>query len=198
MACLRLIQDGFGHVDCKLNCIENLDPATTTTVSTTPQSTTTTIENRGAFNNYVDQILPNFDPLPRKWTIVDILHTAYYSSTWPSVDFLLTTYLPLIVYVVIEWSTRRPHIQQTPLFFWYNCKRGLLFNSMQKGTFASKRAITYNFTAPTTYSIHLMAHTYDRVHARLKQLTAQICVHLPRLNYFCSYDFMQLLTQNGS
>ena len=57
-------QDGFGLVDCKLNCIENVDPATTTTVSTT-QSTTTTIENRGAFNNYVDQILPNFDPLPR-------------------------------------------------------------------------------------------------------------------------------------
>ena len=45
MACLRLIQDGFGHVDCKLNCIENVDPATTTTVSTTPPSTTT-IENR--------------------------------------------------------------------------------------------------------------------------------------------------------
>ena len=65
IVCLRLIQDGFGHVDCKLNCIENVDPATTTTVSTTPQSTTTTIENRGAFNNYVDQILPNFDPLPR-------------------------------------------------------------------------------------------------------------------------------------
>merc|ERR1711971_227435 len=40
------IKDGFGHVDCKLNCIENVDPATTTTVSTTPQSTTTTIENR--------------------------------------------------------------------------------------------------------------------------------------------------------
>ena len=85
--------------------------------------------------------------------------TIYSLFTWPSVDFLLTTYLPLIVYVVIEWSTRRPHIQQTPLFFWYNCKRGLLFNSMQKGTFASKRAITYNFTAPTTYSIHLVHMT---------------------------------------
>ena len=55
-------QDGFGLVDCKLNCIENVDPATTTTVSTT-QSTTTTIENRGAFNNYLDEILPNFDHL---------------------------------------------------------------------------------------------------------------------------------------
>ena len=55
-------QDGFGLVDCKLNCIENVDPATTTTVSTT-QSTTTTIENRGAFNNYLDEILPNFEDL---------------------------------------------------------------------------------------------------------------------------------------
>ena len=64
-----------------------------------------------------------------------------------------------IVYIFIEWPTRRPHTQQTPLFFWYNCKRGLLFNSMQKGTFASKRAITYNFTAPTTYSIHLIHMT---------------------------------------
>ena len=28
--------------------------------------------NKGSFNNYVDQILPNFDPLPLEWTIVDI------------------------------------------------------------------------------------------------------------------------------
>ena len=107
-----------------------------------------------SLTTYVDQILPTSDHIPSlEWT------TIYSLSTWPSVDFLLTTYLPLIVYVVIEWSTRRPHIQQTPLFFWYNCKRGLLFNSMQKGTFASKRAITYNFTAPTTYSIHLIHMT---------------------------------------
>mgnify|MGYP006975731902 CR=1 FL=1 len=31
--------------------------------------------NKGAFNNYVDQIWTNFDPLsPLEWTSVDILH----------------------------------------------------------------------------------------------------------------------------
>ena len=34
--------------------------------------------SKGAFNNYVDQILLNFDHLPPlEWTIVDILHTVY-------------------------------------------------------------------------------------------------------------------------
>ena len=28
--------------------------------------------HRGAFNNYVDQILTNFDPLPLEWTSMDI------------------------------------------------------------------------------------------------------------------------------
>ena len=31
--------------------------------------------NLGTFNNYVDPILPNFDPLPLMWTKMDILHT---------------------------------------------------------------------------------------------------------------------------
>ena len=31
---------------------------------------------KGAFNNYVDQVLPNFDHLPTKWTIVNILHNT--------------------------------------------------------------------------------------------------------------------------
>ena len=42
----------------------------------------------GPFNNYVDQISPNFDPLPPlKWTIVDILHTAYSFSRDPTWTF---------------------------------------------------------------------------------------------------------------
>jgi hypothetical protein len=34
-------------------------------------------KQKGSFNNYVDQILPNFDPFPLEWTIVDILHDTY-------------------------------------------------------------------------------------------------------------------------
>ena len=35
-------------------------------------------QHQGSFNNYVDQILPNFDPsLSLEWTIVDILHDTY-------------------------------------------------------------------------------------------------------------------------
>ena len=33
---------------------------------------------KGAFNNYVDQVLPNSDPAPPlRWTIVDILQNTY-------------------------------------------------------------------------------------------------------------------------
>ena len=32
---------------------------------------------KGSFNNYVDQILSNFDLSPFKWIIVDILHATY-------------------------------------------------------------------------------------------------------------------------
>ena len=32
--------------------------------------------HKGAFNNYVNQILPNFDPHPREWTKIDILNTV--------------------------------------------------------------------------------------------------------------------------
>ena len=34
----------------------------------------------GAFNNYVDQILPKFVPTPTKQTEMDILHTIYHIS----------------------------------------------------------------------------------------------------------------------
>ena len=42
-------------------------------------------------------------PNPIKLTIVDILHTTYPLFTWPNVDFQLTTNLPLLFHVVIEW-----------------------------------------------------------------------------------------------
>ena len=47
--------------------------------------------SRGSFNNYLAQVLPNFDPFPSS-TIVDILYDTSPLSrlTWPSVDFLLT------------------------------------------------------------------------------------------------------------
>jgi hypothetical protein len=57
----------------------------------------------GSFNNYVDQILHTFwPPTPLEWTIVDILHKTYPLFTWPGMDFLLNTYLPLLVHVVNE------------------------------------------------------------------------------------------------
>ena len=53
----------------------------------------------GAFNNYVDQILPNFDPLPpRVDKDMDILHTIYplsrhilWTFYWPQNPLLLST-----------------------------------------------------------------------------------------------------------
>ena len=62
--------------------------------------------SRGSFNHYVGQILPNFDPLPFEWTIVDILHDTYYLPFdhvtmpfyWP-----FPPPPPLLVHVVIEW-----------------------------------------------------------------------------------------------
>ena len=56
-----------------------------------------------SFNNYVDQILPDFEPLPQATWVDKNGHFTYYLPfvTWPPVDFLLTP--PLIVNVVIEW-----------------------------------------------------------------------------------------------
>ena len=65
---------------------------------------------KGAFFNYFDQILPNFDPYPL-W-IDNILHGTYSFFTWPSVDFLLTPYPPNIVYVVIEWPFKVNWLKQ--------------------------------------------------------------------------------------
>ena len=51
-------------------------------------------------------------PTSLEWTIVDILCTTYLVPTklttyplftWPSMDFLLTTCLPVLVHVVIKW-----------------------------------------------------------------------------------------------
>ena len=62
----------------------------------------------GSFNNYVDQILPIFDHLPPiQWTIVDILHKTYPLFTWPRMDFLLNTYLPIPVHVGFEWPIEK-------------------------------------------------------------------------------------------
>ena len=55
---------------------------------------------RGSFNNYVDKILPNFDPLPLlEWANVDNLHTNHVTLIHVT---KLTIYLPLFVNVVIE------------------------------------------------------------------------------------------------
>ena len=71
--------------------------------SHTDAARTPGISNMGSFNNYVDQILSNFDHLPTSigqlWTIVDILYIIYPLFTWLSLDFLLTTiviYLPFL------------------------------------------------------------------------------------------------------
>ena len=58
-----------------------------------------------SFNNYVDQILPYFDPIFLELTIVDISHDTYVLPfvTWPSMEFLLTPSPSLLVYLVIEW-----------------------------------------------------------------------------------------------
>ena len=58
--------------------------------------------NRGSFNYYVGQILPNFDPLPLKCTIVDISHDLPF-VTYQRDDAFLLTLPPLLVYVVNEW-----------------------------------------------------------------------------------------------
>ena len=59
---------------------------------------------RGHSTTTLDQILPNFNPTPLEWTVVDFWHDTYpLSVTWPSVDFLRTPYPPLLVHVVIEW-----------------------------------------------------------------------------------------------
>jgi hypothetical protein len=54
---------------------------------------------------------PNFTlfwPPSLSKTIVSILHTTYKCATyplftWPSIYFLVTTYLPFLIHVVIEW-----------------------------------------------------------------------------------------------
>ena len=54
---------------------------------------------------------PNFTqfwpPTPLEWTFVDILQTTCTLFLWPSTDFLLITYPPYLVQVVIEWPLSR-------------------------------------------------------------------------------------------
>ena len=49
------------------------------------------------------KIYPILTSYPSQVPIVNILHAAYPLFTWPNVDFLLTTYLPFCVNIVIEW-----------------------------------------------------------------------------------------------
>ena len=75
-----------------------------------------------AFNNYVDQISPNFDHLP-SWNVQ--LRTFYILPTVCSHDqawiFLLTTNLPLLVHIVIEWPLGKPHLQNLCTFVLFVC-----------------------------------------------------------------------------
>ena len=67
------------------------------------------IVSKGTFTNYVDQILPNFDPLPLS---SGQTYFTYYLPfvTWHPVDFLLTPSPPLLVHVVIEWPLTTKYI----------------------------------------------------------------------------------------
>ena len=63
------------------------------------------VQLRGAFNNYVNQILPNFDPLPpssgQKWSF-DVLSTlCHVTPCGLSTD----PHPPLLVHIVIECPT---------------------------------------------------------------------------------------------
>ena len=44
----------------------------------------------GAFNNYVDQILPNFDPTPLEWTKIGRITYFLPFVTCPTLGFPLT------------------------------------------------------------------------------------------------------------
>ena len=57
--------------------------------------------NFGAFNNYVDKSLPNFDSLLPRVEYCGLFTSYIPFDTWPSVDFQLTPPL-LLVHVVIE------------------------------------------------------------------------------------------------
>ena len=81
----------------------------------------------GSFNNYVDQILPNFDHLPHGFQELDLRayphrvgDRGYFKNyqlffTWSNGGFLLTTYLPLIVHVVIERTLFITNTLRAPL-----------------------------------------------------------------------------------
>ena len=59
------------------------------------------LRSKGAFNNYVDQILPNFDPQPssgQKWTIYILTTLCHVNPCGLSTD----PNPPLLVHVVIE------------------------------------------------------------------------------------------------
>ena len=58
------------------------------------------------FNNYVDQIVPNFDPLPPHMDNCGHFTWNLSFVMWPRVDFQLTSSPLLLVHVDIEWPLR--------------------------------------------------------------------------------------------
>ena len=60
---------------------------------------------KGSFNNYVDQILPNFDHLPPSSGSRYSLHTTYFWFMGPNMEFLLTIYLPTSFWTLSYWMT---------------------------------------------------------------------------------------------
>ena len=81
---------------CKFNCI--------ILVSFCPSQGQQAIFSWGSFNNYEDQILPNFDPFPHSsgqlWTFYMILpfsRDQAWTVNWPPSTLFL-------VHVVIEWA----------------------------------------------------------------------------------------------
>ena len=60
---------------------------------------------KGSFNNYMDQILPNFDHLPPSSGSRYILHTTYFWFMEPNMEFLLATYLPTSFWTRSYWMT---------------------------------------------------------------------------------------------
>ena len=60
------------------------------------------LSDKGNSTTTLVKFYPILNTYPLEWTIMDILHITYPLFTWSSLDFLLTTYLSLLVHVVIE------------------------------------------------------------------------------------------------
>ena len=111
---------------------------------------------KGAFNNYLDQILLNFDPPPLWWGFVSSQTLTFYYYlpfvTWPPMEFLLTpsSLPPLFVHVVIEcplnMSVNGLYVGHT---VWYLC---IFFFYFQDTTISRS---LQNFDSRLWYSINV-------------------------------------------